>query len=150
VWINKLFKDKGNGAKARLRIKTVQVQLPDAWSGWDSSGADAAQWWRLRVGTEATATYYAQAADNSPSFRQLRVTLDLPLLMQARSLPAAETMLPELLAGLSYAQLILSAQLFSNIGFTPPHHNMLTLLELRDPSNLWIIESEILAPGILL
>ena len=102
------------------------------------------------MGTEATATYYAQAADNSPSCRQLRVTLDLPLLLQARSLPAAETMLPEILAGLSYAQLILSAQLFSSIGLTPPHHSMLTLLELRDPSNLWIIESEILAPGILL
>ncbi len=150
MWINKLFKSKSNGAKARLVIRDGQTQAPDAWSDWGDSGADTAQWWRLRVGTDATATYYAQAADNSPSHRQLRVTLDLPLLMQARSLPAAETMLPELLAGLSYAQLILSAQLFSNIGLTAPHHSMLTLLELRDPSNLWIIESEILAPGILL
>lgn len=93
-------------------------------------------WWRICVGSQATATY---SYLDGYSLRQCRVYLHIPVLVEARSIAFAQSLLPEILASLSSAQLILGAQVFSS-GFHPPAYQSLVSLSLDDPCNIILID----------
>lgn len=106
------------------------------------------RWWRIRVGTEALATFRADPLSRDVrDRRQQRVNLDLALLLQARSLPVAQSRLPEVLASLSATQLLLSAQVFAGGGYSPLSYDLLEELQLSDPSQIWLIDAQALDEG---
>lgn len=78
-------------------------------------------------------------AGDELSRRQFRVTADLPLMLQARSLAVAQSRIPEILCGLSSEQLMLSADLFAPALL--PDYASLVEIQVENPEEIWLVEA---------
>lgn len=95
-------------------------------------------WWQVRINTKAIATFMVPAGEGL-SRRQFRVTADLPLMLQARSVAVAQSRIPEILCGLSSDQLMLSADLFAPALL--PDYASLVEIQVENPEEIWLVEA---------
>jgi len=94
-------------------------------------------WWRYQITTEAVATFQVRCG-NVLERRQFQVSVQLPVILQARSLTSAQSRLPEILCSFSSQQLMLACELMSPSQL--PEYSSLVDLWLSEPEQIWIAE----------
>jgi len=103
-------------------------------------------WWKLDVGLSAIATYQAypvgHGVDPQAGQRQLMVWAVIPLCVPARTLPEAQTLVPEVLVGFESHVLLASAQIFSMTRVPPPRTNTMVGLELIDVDQIALYDAQ--------